>query len=360
MAGFHWQDLGNEGEVKVVASASVEQALTWMAEAAVWENEVLVSKIWHQVPAQETLVEECLGVLAQAALSLWPDWYGQVQFFTQGAVAEERRLNRLCAQTLPPDGDPSISRAWLKAVVPLCEKKIAPRLVDFPRHLQIQQLIKAISPKGLTLALATDDPQPRSLYLLGLAKAAAWLASQGKIRVVLLVPTALAHHEELASVGYQTFELSQPKADRSIDSSLDPSVQVVLGRKGSPHPSSQVEHLLAKRLENDPELRNLLSFNQPVQSVTGRFFKVDLLWEEGKLIVEIDGDEHRERHHYTADRLRDYELMISGYLVLRFSNDQVISDCELVLEMIRDMVKFRRNGQAWTPEKVAPPSCQAM
>jgi very-short-patch-repair endonuclease len=342
MIGFCWEGLGNAGEVKVLSSASVEQTLTLMAEAAEWKDEVLVSKTWHQVPAQEVIIEECLGILAQVALSLWPNWYGQAQSFAEGTVAEETWLNRLQTQSIPRDIDPSISTAWLKAVVPLCENKLSPKLTSFPRTFQIQQLIKAISPKGLTLALATDDSQPRSMYLLGLAKAALWLADQEKIRVVLLVPPALAHHEELASVGYSTLELQLPV----LTESLDTSVKVVLGQRGSPHPASQVEQLLAKRLESDAELRSLLSFNQPVQSIMGHSFRVDLLWEEGKLIVEIDGDEHRGRHQYTADRQRDYELMISGYLILRISNDQVMSDSELVLQMIRDVVRFRRESQA--------------
>lgn len=338
---FCWEELGNVGEVKVLSSPSVEQTLTLLAEVAEQQDAVLVSKLWHQVPAQETIIDECLSVLAKVALSLWPDWYGKTQWFTQSTVAEEMWLNRLRTQTIS-EVDPSISTPWLKAVVPLCENNIPPRLTKLSRSLQVQQLIKAISPKGLTLALATDDSQLRSMYLLGLAKAASWLADQSKIRVVLLVPTALAHHEELASIGYSALELQLPAPTEFLDT----SIKVVLGQRGSPHPASHVEQLLAKRLGSDPELRGLLGFNQTVQTVVGHSFKVDLLWEGGKLIVEVDGDEHRGRNHYTADRQRDYELMISGYLVLRISNDQVMSDCERVLEMIRNVVRFRRRSQA--------------
>ncbi|MCF2972765.1 DUF559 domain-containing protein [Synechococcus sp. Nb3U1] len=342
MVNFCWEELGNAGEVKVLSSPSVEQTLTLLAEVAEQQDEVLVSKLWHQVPAQETIIDECLSVLAKVALSLWPNWYGQTQWFTQSTAAEEIWLNHLRIQAISVEVDPSISTMWLKAVVPLCENNIPPQLTKLPRSLQVQQLIKAISPKGLTLALVTDDPQPRSMYLLGLAKAASWLADQSKVRVVLLVPTALAHHEELASIGYSALELQLPAPTEFLDT----SVRVVLGQRGSPHPGSQMEQLLAKRIECDAELKGLFSFNQSIQTTTGQSFKVDLLWEEGKLIVELDGDEHRGRNRYTADRQRDYELVISGYLVLRISNDQVMSDCERVLEMIRNVVRLRPRSQA--------------
>ncbi len=70
---------------------------------------------------------------------------------------------------------------------------------------------------------------------------------------------------------------------------------------------------------------------------------MDLLWTAGKVVVEVDGYQHHgHRQAFSADRRRDYELTVSGYLVLRLPHDEVLDDVELAVEKIRDMVRFRQ------------------
>ena len=72
--------------------------------------------------------------------------------------------------------------------------------------------------------------------------------------------------------------------------------------------------------------------------------KVDLLWARGRLAIEIDGyGSHGNRMAFMQDRHRDYELILSGFLVLRLTNDEIAEDLEKALEKIRDVVKFRRD-----------------
>jgi very-short-patch-repair endonuclease len=74
---------------------------------------------------------------------------------------------------------------------------------------------------------------------------------------------------------------------------------------------------------------------------------VDLLWLKGKVVVEIDGYRHHGNSFaFVEDRHRDYELLISGYIVLRLSHDEVVSDVEIAVEKIRDVVKFRHSQQS--------------
>ena len=71
--------------------------------------------------------------------------------------------------------------------------------------------------------------------------------------------------------------------------------------------------------------------------------KVDLVWADGQLVVEIDGYEsHGNRAAFMYDRHRDYELALSGYTVLRLANDEIAQDIEKAIEKIRDLVKLRR------------------
>ena len=70
--------------------------------------------------------------------------------------------------------------------------------------------------------------------------------------------------------------------------------------------------------------------------------RVDLLWREGKVVVELDGSEHERDPNYGADRHRDYELLVAGYLVLRLTNAEVELDLGRSVEKVRRVVNLRR------------------
>jgi very-short-patch-repair endonuclease len=112
---------------------------------------------------------------------------------------------------------------------------------------------------------------------------------------------------------------------------------------GRPPPLSETECRLAAALARDDELRSLFSFNQFVDTVRGLRPKVDLLWSAGRLVIELDGyADHGTRSAFRHDRHRDYELIMSGYTVLRLANDEIAEDLERAIDKIRDMVRFRR------------------
>jgi very-short-patch-repair endonuclease len=60
---------------------------------------------------------------------------------------------------------------------------------------------------------------------------------------------------------------------------------------------------------------------------------VDFLCLEAKLIVEADGGQHVEQRRY--DATRSAKLALMGYRVLRFWNDEILTDTQSVLEQIR-------------------------
>ena len=69
--------------------------------------------------------------------------------------------------------------------------------------------------------------------------------------------------------------------------------------------------------------------------------RVDLLWAQGKIVVELDGAEHERGLTYGTDRHRDYELLVAGYLVLRLSNTEVELDLARCLDKVRCIVSVR-------------------
>jgi Protein of unknown function (DUF559) len=114
--------------------------------------------------------------------------------------------------------------------------------------------------------------------------------------------------------------------------------------RGAPHPLSEIEQRLAAILSDDTELAALFCFNWFVDTVRGSRPKVDLVWIDGRLVVELDGySDHATRRAFIGDRHRDYELALSGYTVLRLANDEVVQDFGRAIEKIRDLVRLRRS-----------------
>ncbi len=61
-----------------------------------------------------------------------------------------------------------------------------------------------------------------------------------------------------------------------------------------------------------------------VLDATGRFLgRVDLAWPERRVVVEFDGDGHRERRVFVADGRRQNALVGAGWTVLRFTSADV-------------------------------------
>ena len=107
--------------------------------------------------------------------------------------------------------------------------------------------------------------------------------------------------------------------------------------------NAEDEQRLAAMLRADNELAPLFRFNWLVDTVRGSRPRVDLVWVDGRLVVELDGyPDHSTRRALIGDRHRDYELMLSGYTVLRLANDEVEQDYGRAIEKIRDLVRLRR------------------
>jgi very-short-patch-repair endonuclease len=69
------------------------------------------------------------------------------------------------------------------------------------------------------------------------------------------------------------------------------------------------------------------------QSPIGPYI-VDFLSMEAKLVIEADGGQHYSDEGAIADAKRDEYLQRQGLTVLRFSNKEIITNIEGILEMI--------------------------
>ncbi len=69
------------------------------------------------------------------------------------------------------------------------------------------------------------------------------------------------------------------------------------------------------------------------QHPVGRFI-VDFFCAKAKLVIEVDGPIHKQQRAYDRERTKILEVE-RGYRVIRFTNDEVLSDIESVLQRIR-------------------------
>jgi very-short-patch-repair endonuclease len=75
---------------------------------------------------------------------------------------------------------------------------------------------------------------------------------------------------------------------------------------------------------------------QPEVNVRVGPFKVDFLWRDCGLIVEVDGwESHRTRSAFESDRARDVELKLLGHTVVRFTHRQLTDEPSRVTRTLR-------------------------
>ncbi|WP_257879223.1 MULTISPECIES: endonuclease domain-containing protein [Prevotella] len=65
-------------------------------------------------------------------------------------------------------------------------------------------------------------------------------------------------------------------------------------------------------------------------------FIADFICLEAKLIIEVDGAYHNEPQQQVNDRVRTDILSDMGYKVIRFTNEEVLSNPKVVLRTIKE------------------------
>src|SRR5258708_39944831 len=89
------------------------------------------------------------------------------------------------------------------------------------------------------------------------------------------------------------------------------------------------------------------------RQVPVRKYIADFLCFSAKLIVELDGESHDFEERRKADQTRGATFLSAGFQILRFSNEQKMSNLEGVVELIRQATASRASG--FTPAPPPPP-----
>ena len=291
----------------------------------------------------EAYVEHIIAVLAETAIRLWPVWFTDVSF----ALCCDNALGRDAAGVIAREAAaraPSISSTWVEAAARLALAGRPPRVPAALPAIELAQLSQAISRVGLVLVtdVSTSADAPRAAAL---AHALEWIAQHSRATVVALFPGLPPLDSPFDRILYRAHRVIADTSPEGSDSETEARERVgseiwLAPWHGAPHPLSEIEQRLAAMLSDDAELATLFCFNWFVDTVRGSRPKVDLVWIDGRLVVELDGyPDHSTRRAFIGDRHRDYELALSGYTVLRLANDEVAQDFGRAIEKIRDLVR---------------------
>jgi very-short-patch-repair endonuclease len=85
------------------------------------------------------------------------------------------------------------------------------------------------------------------------------------------------------------------------------------------------------------------------RQVPFRNYVADFICFSANLVVELDGESHDFAERQAKDARRDAFFSAEGFQVLRFTNEQVMSNLEGVVEAIRLTIAYRKRGLPPSP-----------
>lgn len=297
------------------------------------------------------VVGAVLDELETAALGLFPAWLPGAENMN-GRSALEMHAVRVLARTLA-----STSRHFGPFVTDLAAAALTGTRLDPGRFAQQTRAV------GLTRVLADSYGRENvALLVTGdadihrqqvLVTACEWLADHGRT-AVWISGDAIPGIDR-----FPTVTLPRPATPgRSPQAPAGRTRVRFPALAGRPHPGSAAELKLEKALAAC-EWAHGRRWNMPYRtSVLQPWIRVDLIWPDALCIVEVDGDDHRLREKYAADRTRDVRLQIDGFGVLRFTNEQVLDDVTSVLVAIEQYLSGRRRDPGTVPAATAKGSAQ--
>jgi very-short-patch-repair endonuclease len=118
---------------------------------------------------------------------------------------------------------------------------------------------------------------------------------------------------------------------------------------GLPRADSPAEQALERALAPHEWARGRQWNHTDEWHVLGKPYRLDLFWAAEGLVVEVDGPDHRGRLKFADDRRRDVHLQLLGHDVLRFTNEQVLSDVYATIRKIQQALSRRRADAAPYP-----------
>jgi hypothetical protein len=152
------------------------------------------------------------------------------------------------------------------------------------------------------------------------------------LAMVLTPPALLAVTDQLLGMGCTVLDLQMQMSRRPSGRGAGRARAVL--PVADPRAESPMESVLRWLLHAAGLPRPVLQHE--VRDRGGRILgRADLAWPEKKVLVEFDGDLHRERDVFVNDLRRQNQLVAEGWIILRFTSADVLGRPDEVVAEIR-------------------------
>ena len=297
---------------------SVDDVLGWPQLNLQEASETLEAAGWtvvaHTLAADADVVDATTSFLVSTVGALFPAWLKEAEGIDTAAGAGAAAVRAIARRTAA-SGD--LFGPFLEAIstAALRDGRDA-AVTGFASQTALREckklLARSYGSSSIALVLARNDEAPLTAQQ---EQDAIWIGS--------VAPFAIRIVGSAASV------LQRAPVERSIELRRGHHVEsdrYLTPLSGRPSPLSDAETRLEAFLSRCEWARARRWNHAVTPGALQPDFRVDLLFEEQRCIVEIDGAEHANFRRYAADRRRDRTLQHMGYAVLRFTNDEVLGD----------------------------------
>ncbi len=208
------------------------------------------------------------------------------------------------------------------------------RPLEEPVHVTVGtgSAIRGRQDRVVHRSVLADDDVTRSHGIPLTTPARTWR----DLAMVLLPAALLAVTDQLLSSGSTILELQTELARRPTGRGSARARAVL--PVADPRAESAMESVLRWLLHEAGLPRPVLQHE--VRGASGRFLgRADLAWPDRRVLVEFDGDVHRERDVFVNDLRRQNLLIAEGWTVLRFTSADVLGRPDDVVVQIRSALR---------------------
>ena len=282
------------------------------------------------------VTEQVIEALADAVVGTYPAWLPEAEHLGGPGGAGLAAVSAMCERAAASSDlfGPFLVAA---AEASLCGRPLA--MAEFARETAVRQARKLMlrAYERGRLVVMVELAGTWSIAQIEVAEAnALWLSGPGELGVWLFgSPTAGMTRVPRSSVCGRIPTSEPPAAPRP------PYLTPLRGR---PNPFSRVEQRLEAHLARSSWAGGR-AWNQTWSpGVLANPIRIDLVWPRERCVVELDGPDHLDTDKYAADRARDRALQRAGFLVLRYTNDEVLGDVARVLDELERFLEDRRRS----------------
>ena len=284
------------------------------------------------------LAEQVVDALLEAVTGTYPAWLPEAEHLAGPGGAGLAAVRAMCERAAA--GSDLFGPFLLAAAeAALCGRPLS--VVEFARETAVRQarklILRAYGYERLVVMVELAGTWTAAQIEVAEAQTL-WLAGPGELSIWLFgIPAA-----GMTRVPRSSLRGPMPTSDPPVA----PRPPYLTPLRGRPNPFSRAELRLETHLARSSWATGR-AWNRTWQSgVLANPIRVDLVWMREKCVVELDGPDHLDTDKYAADRARDRALQRAGFLVLRYTNDEVLGDVARVVDELEWFLRDRRRSTA--------------